>query len=70
MQPSAPSRDQHPTDDSGHQDEVLRDLTIIQAQAQLVLRRIERAGYVDHDDAHRRLVEVVEAVKRLTLLHR
>lgn len=69
MEPRLPV-DGHEPEASAHRDDVLRDLTIIQAQAQLVMRRIDRAGYVDHDDTYRRLAGMVEAVRRLTLLHR
>ena len=56
--------------DTAHQDQVLNDLTIIQAQAQLLMLWIRAHRRLDHDDAHQRLAVVVEAVKRLTELHR
>lgn len=51
-------------------DRALNDLTIIQAQAQLLMRRIDARRTVDHYDVHQRLTVVVEAVRRLTELHR
>lgn len=57
-------------DDAAHHDQVLNDLTIIQAQPQLLMRRIEARREVDHYDVYQRLEVVVEAVRRLTELHR
>ena len=57
-------------EDAAHQDKVLNDLTIIQAQAQLMMRRIQSTGDVDHYDVFQRLSVVVDAVRRLTELHR
>ncbi len=57
-------------EDAVHQDRVLNDLTIIQAQAQLMMRRIEAKRDVEHYDVYQRLSVVVDAVRRLTELHR
>ena len=57
-------------EDTIHQDKVLNDLTIIQAQAQLLMRQIKGHRRLDHDDVYQRLAVVVEAVKRLTKRHR
>ena len=56
--------------DTAHHDQVFNDLTIIQAQAQLLMRRIEARREFDHYDVYERLGVVVEAVRRLTELHR
>lgn len=53
-----------------HRDDVLNDVTIIQAQAQLMMRRIKAGSAVDHDDVYRRLAIVVAAAHRLAQLHR
>lgn len=65
-----PPSDQNTSDAPTHRDDVLNDLTIIQAQAQLMMRRIEAKHSIDHDDVHQRLAVVVEAVKRLTKMYR
>ena len=57
-------------EDTTHREQVLNDLTIIQAHAQLMMRRIDEHYVIDHNDTYQRLGVVVEAVKRLTMLHR
>lgn len=57
-------------EDTIHQEQLLNDLTIIQAHAQLLMRWIDGNYAVDHNDTYQRLVVVVEAVRRLTKLHR
>lgn len=57
-------------EEMARQDQVLNNLTIIQAQAQLLMRRIDAHRKLDHDDVYQRLVVVVEAVRHLTELHR
>ena len=64
---SSPSDDD---EDAARLARVLDDLTIIQAQAQLMMRRIEATYDIDHSDVHRRLSVVVDAVRRLTEMHR
>jgi two-component sensor histidine kinase len=50
--------------------EVVKDLTIIQAQAQMLLRRLEAQSYLQHDEADQRLRSIVNAVQRLAQIHR
>ncbi len=69
MGPDPSSPDNH-DEEAAHRDRVLNDLTIIQAQAQLMMRRIQSNRDVNHYDVHERLAVVVEAVRRLTELHR
>lgn len=56
--------------EAAHRDEALNDLTIIQAQAQLMMRRIQAGKPIDPDDTYRRLRVVTDAVQRLTEGHR
>lgn len=56
--------------DTAHRDQILNDLTIIQTQSQLLMRRIEASDYADHAEVYQRLAVVVDAVRRLTELHR
>lgn len=51
---------------SARHDELLRDVTIIQAQAQLLLRRLDAGRSIDRDDVHRRLSMIVEATQAIT----
>lgn len=60
----------HEDEDATHRDQVIHDLTIIQAHAQLMMRRIQANRPIDADDVYRRLGIVTEAVQRLTRLHR
>jgi hypothetical protein len=53
--------------DAIHRNRVRNDLAIIQAQAQLVLRRTAAGRPVDPDDLHRRLELIVDTVRRLTM---
>lgn len=69
MEPRGPSSD-HDEDNAIRQDQVFNDLAIIQAHAQLMLRRIAAGRPIDPDDTSRRLTRVVAAVGRLTALHR
>lgn len=69
MGPNQGSPDNH-DEEAAHRDRVLNDLTIIQAQAQLMMRRIESKRDFDHYDVYERLAVVVEAARRLTQLHR
>lgn len=55
--------------DDFHQERVRTDLAIIQAQAQLLLRRTVADRPAGPDDLHRRLALIVEAVQRLNLAH-
>lgn len=48
---------------------VTNDLAIIQAQAQLLKRRLRAGRPIAPDDLHHRLTVVVEAVRRLTQAH-
>lgn len=69
MGPDQGSPDNH-DEEAAYRDRVLNDLTIIQAQAQLMMRRIGSKRDLDHYDVYERLAVVVEAVRRLTELHR
>lgn len=55
---------------SDHQHHVIDDLAIIQAQTQLMLRQLAAGKPFDRIDTERRHRVVLEAVRRLTLLHR
>jgi predicted house-cleaning NTP pyrophosphatase (Maf/HAM1 superfamily) len=68
MGPSRTSLD-YDDEKSSHQDQVLNDLTIIQAQAQLMMRRLAAGKPIDADEASRRLNVIVDAVRRLTTAH-
>lgn len=70
MGPQTPHPDTTPTSEPNHEDAVLDDLTIIQAQAQLLMRRIGARRPLDPNDVHQRLAVIVEAVHRLTGRHR
>ena len=70
MGSKTPSSYLPPTSESHDEDAVLDDLTIIQAQAQLLMRRIGAERPLDPDDVHQRLAVIVDAVHRLTERHR
>ena len=70
MGPQKPRSDETQTSEIPHEDAVLNDLTIIQAQAQLLMRRIDARRILDPDDIHGRLAVIVDAVRRLTERHR
>ena len=70
MGTQTPPSDQNDREEATHRDDVLNDLTIIQAQAQLMMRRIDAKHSIDHDDVYQRLAGVVEAVQRLARMHR
>jgi len=55
---------------SDHHHRVIDDLAIIQAQTQLMLRQLAAGKPIDRIDTERRHNVVLEAVRRLTLLHR
>lgn len=60
----------NPAEESAHLDRVRNDLAIIQAQAQLMLRRLDAGRPVDVDDIRPRLLSIVDAVRRLDQAHR
>ena len=60
----------HNQNNAIRQDRVFNDLAIIQAHAQLMLRRIAAGKPIDPNDASQRLNSVVAASVRLTALHR
>ena len=64
-----PSSDRQRGNALAHRDDVLDDLTIIQAQAQLMMRRLQERPSIDHEDV-RRLGIMVGAVQRLARMHR
>ena len=59
-----------PDGEAAHLDQIRNDLTIIQAHAQLMLRRLDAGRLIDVDDMRPRLLSIVDAVHRLDQMHR
>ncbi|HEV2529596.1 MAG TPA: hypothetical protein VGT61_14200 [Thermomicrobiales bacterium] len=66
MDPASPPPDQR---DAIRHHEIVRDLTIIRAQAQLMLRRLDPDSPASRDAADR-LRSIIEATERIVELHR
>lgn len=68
MESLASSSDRNEEETTRHH-ETLNDLAIIQAQAQLVMRRVRAGRPIDPDDLQSRLETIVDAVRRLARAH-